>query len=381
MSDNVHPFDLKEAFQSDAQKDAGEGVAQEELSLRPQRLKEYIGQKQVVDSLSIAILAAKKRQEPLDHIIFQGPPGLGKTTLANIVAKEMEVRIHHATGPALEKGGDLVSILTSLERGDIFFIDEIHRLPKIVEELLCPAMEDFAMDIIFDKGANARTYRSRLEWFTLIGATTRSGLLSRPLRERFGIVRELGFYTIDEIALIIKRSAAILKVAIDDEGAYEISRRARGTPRVANHLLKRVRDYSQVKADGKIDGEVAQKALSLEGVDSDGLTILDRKFLEAIVTYYKGGPAGIEAIAATLQEDSGTLEELVEPFLLQRGYLIRTSSGRRATEKTYLHLKITPTKKFSATTALSSLNFLQPPHCSVEDIPTCVMKKHFAAVF
>ena len=227
MSDNVYPFDLKEAFQSDAQNDAGEGVAQAELSLRPQRLKEYIGQKQVVDSLSIAILAAKKRQEPLDHIIFQGPPGLGKTTLANIVAKEMEVRIHHATGPALEKGGDLVSILTSLERGDIFFIDEIHRLPKIVEELLCPAMEDFAMDIIFDKGANARTYRSRLEWFTLIGATTRSGLLSRPLRERFGIVRELGFYTIDEIALIIKRSAAILKVAIDEEGAYEISRRAR----------------------------------------------------------------------------------------------------------------------------------------------------------
>jgi Holliday junction DNA helicase RuvB len=346
-SDKVHPFDLKEAFQSDAQKDAGEGVAQEELSLRPQRLKEYIGQKQVVDSLSIAILAAKKRQEPLDHIIFQGPPGLGKTTLANIVAKEMEVRIHHATGPALEKGGDLVSILTSLERGDIFFIDEIHRLPKILEELLCPAMEDFAMDIIFDKGANARTYRSRLEWFTLIGATTRSGLLSRPLRERFGIVRELGFYTIDEIALIIKRSAAILKLSIDDEGAYEISRRARGTPRVANHLLKRVRDYSQVKADGTIDAEVAQKALSLEGVDSDGLTILDRKFLEAIVTYYKGGPAGIEAIAATLQEDSGTLEELVEPFLLKQGYLIRTSSGRRATEKVYSHLNIVPPKRSS----------------------------------
>ena len=344
MAEKVHSFDLKEAFHPGSQK---EPAGQEELSLRPQRLVEYIGQKQVVDSLSIAILAAKKRKEPLDHIIFQGPPGLGKTTLANIVAKEMEVRIHHATGPALEKGGDLVSIVTSLERGDILFIDEIHRLPKIVEELLCPAMEDFAVDIIFDKGANARTYRSRLEWFTLIGATTRPGLLSRPLRERFGIVRELGFYTIDEIALVIKRSAAILQVGIDNEGAYEIAKRARGTPRVANHLLKRVRDYSQVKSDGKIDCLIAEKALSLEGVDSEGLTILDRRFLEAIVAFYKGGPAGIEAIAATLQEDSGTLEELVEPFLLQRGYLIRTSSGRRATEKVYSHLDIVPPKKSS----------------------------------
>lgn len=347
MSDKEHPFDLKEAFQPDAQKDAAGVAAQDEQSLRPQRLREYIGQKQVVDSLLISILAAQKRQEPLDHIIFQGPPGLGKTTLANIVSKEMNVRIHHASGPALEKGGDLVSILTSLEKGDILFIDEIHRLPKIVEELLCPAMEDFAVDIIFDKGANARAYRSRLEWFTLIGATTRPGLLSRPLRERFGIVRELGFYTIDEISLIVKRSAVILRVAIDEEGAYEISKRARGTPRVANHLLKRVRDYSQVKSDGKINRAIAEKALSLEGVDSEGLTILDRKFLEAIVTYYKGGPAGIEAIAATLQEDSGTLEELVEPFLLQRGYLIRTSSGRRATEKAYRHLTIVPPKKSS----------------------------------
>lgn len=342
MAEEPHPFNLKEAFRSEAGKESEREIPQEELTLRPQRLKEYIGQKQVVDSLSIAILAAKKRKEPLDHIIFQGPPGLGKTTLANIVAKEMEVMLHHSTGPALEKGGDLVSILTSLERGDILFIDEVHRLPKVVEEMLCPAIEDFAVDIIFDKGANARTYRSRLEWFTLIGATTRPGLLSRPLRERFGIVRELGFYTVEEITKIIKRSATILAVGIDGEGAHEISKRARGTPRVANHLLKRVRDFCQVKGDGTIDRKIAEQALSLEGVDSEGLTIFDRRFLDALIKYYKGGPAGIEAIAATLQEESDTLEELVEPFLLQGGYLIRTSSGRRATEKAYLHLNITP---------------------------------------
>ena len=261
----------------------------------------------------------KKRKEPLDHILFQGPPGLGKTTLSNIIARELDVQIHHTSGPALEKGGDLVSILTSMERGDVLFIDEIHRLPKVVEELLCPAMEDFAVDIIFDKGANARTYRSRLEWFTLIGATTRAGMLSRPMRERFGIMRELEFYSDDEIDKVIQRSAIILNVAIDDDGAHEIARRSRGTPRVANHLLKRVRDYCQVKADNKIDKAVARDALQLEGVDEEGLTILDRKYLDIIIAYYKGGPVGIEAIAATLQEDSGTLEELVEPFFAQAG--------------------------------------------------------------
>jgi Holliday junction DNA helicase RuvB len=342
-SEKTEPFDLTKAFNLESRKDQeGEETPEEEWSLRPQRLKEYIGQKQVVDALTIAILAAKKRNEPLDHIIFQGPPGLGKTTLSNIIAKEMDVRIHHTSGPALERGGDLVSILTSLEKGEVLFIDEIHRLPKVVEELLCPAMEDFAVDIIFDKGANARAYRSRLEWFTLIGATTRPGLLSRPLRERFGIVRELGFYDVDEIARVIKRSAAILQVPIDEKGAREIARRSRGTPRVANHLLKRVRDYCQVKAEGTIDKAIAHAALQLEGVDTEGLTMLDRKFLGAVINFYKGGPAGIEAIAATLQEDSGTLEELVEPFLLQKGYLIRTSSGRRVTEKSYTHLNCTP---------------------------------------
>ena len=352
-------FNLKEAFQFEPKGSKGNGneTPKEEWSLRPQRLNEYIGQKQIVNSLTIAILAAKKRKEPLDHIIFQGPPGLGKTTLANIVAKEMGVRIHHTSGPALERGGDLVSILTSLERGDVLFIDEIHRLPKIVEELLCPAMEDFAVDIIFDKGANARTYRSRLEWFTLIGATTRPGLLSRPLRERFGIVRELSFYAVDEIAKVVQRSAAILKVIIDESGAKEISRRSRGTPRVANHLLKRVRDYSQVKAEGKIDKTIAHAALHLEGVDEEGLTVLDRRFLEALIKFYNGGPAGIEAIAATLQEESGTLEELVEPFLLQKGYLIRTSSGRRVTGKAFTHLNLTPSNTPSPP---SQLSFFSP---------------------
>lgn len=352
QSEKTEPFNLTEAFHRTSGEDLN-GAPAEEWSLRPQRLHDYIGQKQVVDALTIAILAAKKRDEPLDHIMFQGPPGLGKTTLANIIAKEMEAGIHHTSGPALERGGDLVSILTSLEKGEVLFIDEIHRLPKVVEELLCPAMEDFAVDIIFDKGAHARTYRSRLAWFTLIGATTRPGLLSRPLRERFGIVRELEFYAVEEIARVIKRSAAILQVPIDDQGALEISRRSRGTPRVANHLLKRVRDYCQVKAEGRIDKAIAQAALQLEGVDEEGLTLLDRKFLGAVIKFYKGGPAGIEAIAATLQEDSGTLEELVEPFLLQKGYVIRTSSGRRVTDRAYVHLHYPP----PATSHQSPLTF------------------------
>lgn len=341
MTDKTLSFDLKDVFRS-RETESGKATGAEERTLRPKALAEYIGQKQVVDSLAIAILAAKQRREPLDHVLFQGPPGLGKTTLATIVAQEMEVRIHHTSGPALEKGGDLVSILTSLERGDVLFIDEIHRLPKVVEEFLCPAMEDFAVDIIFDKGVNARIYRSRLEWFTLVGATTRPGLLSRPLRERFGIVRELAFYSEEEIARVISRSAAILQVEITDAGAREIARRSRGTPRVANHLLKRVRDYSQVKGEGHITQEIARAALGLEGVDEEGLTILDRRFLETIIHYYKGGPVGIEAIAATLQDESETLEELVEPFLLQQGHLIRTSAGRRATEKAYSHLKVAP---------------------------------------
>lgn len=310
------------------------------VSLRPGEITEYIGQDRVVETMNIAIEAALQRQEPLEHILFNGPPGLGKTTLAHIVAHEMGTRIITSSGPALEKGGDLMGLLTHLEKGDIFFIDEIHRIPKIVEEFLYPAMEDFAVDFIFDKGMHARTHRYRLEQFTLIGATTRSGLLSSPLRERFGIVRDLDFYNEADLVRIIKRSASILGITIDAKGAHETATRARGTPRVANRLLKRVRDYAQVKAKGHITKEVAIDALTLEGIDEYGLGETDRKLLQTIILNYKGGPVGIEALAATLQLESDVLIEVVEPYLLKIGFIIRTSQGRRASEKAFRHLKI-----------------------------------------
>ncbi len=310
------------------------------ISLRPRLLEEYVGQDKVVETLKIAIEAALERQEPLEHILFNGPPGLGKTTLAHIIANEMGTRIITTSGPALEKGGDLMGLLTHMERGDIFFIDEIHRIPKVVEEFLYPAMEDFAVDFIFDKGVHARTHRYRLEHFTLIGATTRSGLLSSPLRERFGIVRDLDFNTEADLVRIIKRSAAILKVTIDEKGAMETAKRARGTPRVANRLLKRVRDFAQVRAKGKITGSVAIDALTLEGIDERGLGDTDRKLLQTIIYNYKGGPVGIEALAATLQLESDVLIEVVEPYLLKMGFIIRTSQGRRASENAYVHLGI-----------------------------------------
>jgi len=319
------------------------------LSLRPKSTSEYIGQEKIIETLKIAITAAIQRKEPLEHILFNGPPGLGKTTLAHIIANEMGTRIITSSGPALEKGGDLMGLLTHMERGDVFFIDEIHRLPKVVEEFLYPAMEDFAVDFIFDKGIHARTHRYRLEEFTLIGATTRSGLLSSPLRERFGIIRDLDFYSENELVQIIKRSASILKISIDDEGAFETARRARGTPRVANRLLKRIRDYAQVKGDGNITRSLAIEALALEGVDEHGLGETDRKLLRTIVHNYKGGPVGIEALAATLQLESDVLIEVVEPFLLKTGFLIRTSQGRKATEKAYRHLNIPLTGKSKAT--------------------------------
>jgi len=286
------------------------------LSLRPRLLSEYVGQDKVVETLKIAIEAALQRKEPLEHILFNSPPGLGKTTLAHIIANEMGTRIITSSGPALEKGGDLMGILTNMERGDVFFIDEIHRIPKIVEEFLYPAMEDFAVDFIFDKGVHARTHRYRLECFTLIGATTRAGLLSSPLRERFGITRDLDFYAEKDLVSIIKRSAAILGLTIDEEGAYETARRARGTPRVANRLLKRVRDYAQVRAEGRITRDVAIDALVLEGIDECGLGEIDRKLLQTIILNYKGGPVGIEALAATLQLETDVLIEVVEPYLL-----------------------------------------------------------------
>ena len=320
----------------------GETAVEEEelLNLRPKALSEYVGQDKVVETLRIAIQAALKRGESLEHILLNGPPGIGKTTLAHIIANEMNTKIIASSGPALEKGGDLMGLLTNMERGDVFFIDEIHRIPKIVEEFLYPAMEDYAVDFIFDRGVHARTHRYRLEQFTLIGATTRSGLLSSPLRDRFGIVRDLDFYEDKDLVRIVKRSALILKVAINEEGAYEIARRSRGTPRVANRLLKRVRDFAQVRAKGTITLPVAMDALSLEGIDEHGLTELDRKLLKVIMLNYKGGPAGIEALAATLQLESDVLLEVVEPYLLKCGFLIRTSQGRKASEKAFNHLGI-----------------------------------------
>lgn len=329
---------------------SGTDPVEEEMhvSLRPQIMTEYVGQDKVVETLRIAIEAALQRQEPLEHILFNGPPGLGKTTLAHIIANEMGTRVITSSGPALEKGGDLMGLLTHMEKGDIFFIDEIHRIPKVVEEFLYPAMEDFAVDFIFDKGVHARTHRYRLEHFTLIGATTRSGLLSSPLRERFGIVRDLDFYNEQDLVRIIKRSAAILKVIIDDEGAWETARRARGTPRVANRLLKRVRDFAQVRAAGSITGSVAIDALNLEGIDECGLGDTDRKLLATIILNYKGGPVGIEALAATLQLESDVLIEVVEPYLLKTGFVIRTSQGRKASDKAYIHLNIKPKRNQGA---------------------------------
>jgi Holliday junction DNA helicase RuvB len=308
------------------------------LSLRPERLDDYVGQRDVVDTLNIAIEAALKREEPLEHVLFHGPPGLGKTTLAHIIAREMGGRLTVTSGPALEKGGDLIGILTHLEEGDVLFVDEIHRTPKNVEEFLYPAMEDFCVDFVFDKGIHARSHRYRLNRFTLVGATTRVGLLSAPLRDRFGLFRNLDFYAVEDLIRIISRSADILGVPVDESGAKSLALRSRGTPRIVNRLLKRVRDYTQVRADGRISDETVSAALTLEGVDGQGLTRLDRSYLKTIIDYYRGGPVGIEAIAATLQEESDTLVDVVEPYLLKIGMVVRTSSGRKASEAAYRHL-------------------------------------------
>jgi len=315
------------------------------MSLRPQRLSEYVGQTEIVETLKIAIEAAMQRKEPIDHILFHGPPGLGKTTLAYIIANEMGSDITVTSGPALEKGGDLIGILTHLEEGDVLFVDEIHRMPKTVEEFLYPAMEDFAVDFMFDKGAHARSHRYRLNTFTLVGATTRVGLLSAPLRDRFGILRSLDFYEEEDLVKIGRRSAELLKVSIDDKGAIELAKRSRGTPRIINRLLKRVRDYVQVRADGKITKKTVEEALALEGVDEKGLTHLDRQYLKTVIEFYHGGPVGIEAISATLQEETDTLVDVVEPYLLKIGLIIRTPSGRKATEAAYRHLGFSVQKK------------------------------------
>jgi Holliday junction DNA helicase RuvB len=317
-----------------------EDEAPELRSLRPARLDDYVGQPDAVETLRIAIAAARQRREPLDHVLFHGPPGLGKTTLAHIIAAEMGGNLTVTSGPALEKGGDLIGILTHLEAGDVLFVDEIHRTPKAVEEFLYPAMEDFAVDFVFDKGVHARSHRFRLQPFTLVGATTRVGLLSAALRDRFGIFRSLDFYEEADLVRITDRSAGLLGVPVDAPAAAALARRSRGTPRIVNRLLRRVRDYAEVRGDGAVTEPVVGEALALEGVDAAGLTPLDRRYLRTIIRFYGGGPVGIEAIAATLQEETDTLVDVVEPFLLKIGHIIRTSAGRRAAAAAYDHLEI-----------------------------------------
>lgn len=309
-------------------------------SLRASSWDEFRGQESVKTSLQIAITAAKKRKEAIEHVLFYGPPGLGKTTLSHIIAREMDATIKITSGPALVRSGDLASILTNLEKGDVLFIDEIHRLHKTVEETLYSAMEDYALDIVLGKGPSARTMRIDLPQFTIIGATTRAGMLSAPLRDRFGVIHRLEFYTPKELGTILRGGAEKLKVTLDEESMYEIALRARGTPRIALKFLKRVRDYAQVKAKGIISLPVTQQALSLLEVDAKGLDPLDKKYLLAIIKKHKGGPVGIETIASTISEDSGTLEDLVEPYLLQLGFLQRTSRGRVATEAAYQHMGV-----------------------------------------
>jgi holliday junction DNA helicase RuvB len=313
-----------------------------ELSLRPRYLAEYIGQNQVKENMKVYIEAAKQRREPLDHVLLYGPPGLGKTTLSVIIANEMGVNIRTTSGPAIERPGDLAAILTNLQEGDVLFVDEIHRLHRTVEEVLYPAMEDYALDIIIGKGPSARSVRLDLPKFTLIGATTRAGLLSAPLRDRFGVVSRLEYYTEDELTYIVSRTADILGAEIIGEAAREVGKRSRGTPRIANRILKRVRDYAQVKGDGIITLDLARMALKQIQVDDRGLDHIDYKMLESIIRMFNGGPVGLDTIAATIGEESQTIEDVYEPYLLQIGFIQRTPRGRTATHLAYQHLGITP---------------------------------------
>lgn len=311
-----------------------------ENHLRPQMLEDYIGQEKAKETLKIYIEAAKARKESLDHVLFYGPPGLGKTTLAGIIANEMQVNLKITSGPAIEKPGEMAAILNNLQEGDVLFVDEIHRLNRQVEEVLYPAMEDFAIDIMIGKGASARSIRLDLPRFTLVGATTRAGMLTAPLRDRFGVVNRMEFYTVEELKTIIMRSAKVLEVGIDEDGAFALAKRSRGTPRLANRLLKRVRDFAQVKYDGYITKEVADYALDLLNVDKEGLDQTDRDLLTAMISKFSGGPVGLDTLAAALGEDAGTIEDVYEPYLLKNGFIQRTPRGRVVTEHAYRHLGI-----------------------------------------
>ncbi|HZT55654.1 MAG TPA: Holliday junction branch migration DNA helicase RuvB, partial [Burkholderiaceae bacterium] len=317
-------------------------------ALRPQTLAEFVGQAPIKANLSIFIDGARSRGEALDHVLLFGPPGLGKTTLSHIIANELGVNLRQTSGPVLEKPKDLAAILTNLERNDVLFIDEIHRLSPVVEEILYPALEDYQIDIMIGEGPAARSIKLDLQPFTLIGATTRAGMLTNPLRDRFGIVARLEFYTAEELARIVHRSAGLLNVPTDDEGAFEIARRSRGTPRIANRLLRRVRDYADVKADGRIGRLLADKALKMLDVDAHGLDVMDRKLLEAVVHRFDGGPVGLDNVAAAIGEERDTIEDVIEPYLIQQGYLQRTPRGRVATPAAYRHLGVTPPKRSGA---------------------------------
>ena len=318
----------------------GEGDNEIENTLRPRTLNDYVGQDKVKENLKIFIEAAKKRDEPLDHTLLYGPPGLGKTTLSNIIANEMNSNIRITSGPAIEKPGDLAALLTNLSQGDVLFIDEIHRLNRSVEEILYPAMEDFSLDIIIGKGPSARSIRLDLPKFTLVGATTKAGNISSPLRDRFGIINRLELYSVPDLKYIVKRSAGILNIEITDTGAEEIAKRSRGTPRIANRLLKRVRDFAQVEADGKVTDEIADKALNSLDIDKLGLDNIDRLMLDTIIKKFAGGPVGLETLAASIGEDVNTIEDVYEPYLMQIGFINRTPRGRTATREAFKHMGV-----------------------------------------